>query len=352
MPKVGSMVWATRAGDGTAVHVTEVKTGLACGCTCPGCNAVLEAVNSENLHWERRPHFRHHKSPELEDCSTAALVRAAHAAIGDIESFLLPGLSVDGTATSPDGKVFTETVHEPAQVARVSGYEFVDATDAVLTLSGGQQIYVRLVAARITPEGLPAKQGAMAEVAIDVSDPVLRTADAGVLRQHISLSLAGRIWCHHQRTSELRAKALDLATRRAAEHWAARTSPTPATSVPVEPSQRPGSLRSIAPSPRLAENSPGNASSYTWTRGQLPTDRGAKIRQVRRLYNDGAYRHYAPRINYDEVLLEARRARAQGRDLRQLLETWRTAFNLGDDLKPITSVLLVAGLVRAVAAAP
>lgn len=84
----------------------------------------------------------------------------------------------------------------------------------------------------------------------------------------------------------------------------------------------------------------------------MPTDRGAKIRQVRRLYNDGAFRHYAPRINYDDVLLEARRARAQGRDLRVLLETWRGAFNLGDDLKPITSVLLVAGLVRPIAAAP
>lgn len=349
MPKVGSMVWATRASDGTAVHVTEVKRGLACGCTCPGCNAVLEAVNSENLHWDHRPHFRHHKSPELEDCSTTALVRAAQAAISGIDSFLLPGLSVDGTATSPDGKVFTETVHEPAQVARIAGYEFVDTTDAVLTLSGGQQIYVRLVAARIAPEGLPAKQGAMAEVAIDISDPVLRTADAGVLRQHISLNLAGRIWCHHQRTSELRAKALDLAKRRAAEHWAARPSATPTTSVPVEPGQRPDSLGPIAPSPRLAVNSPGNGSSYTWTRGQLPTDRSAEIRRVRRLYKDGAYRHYAPRINYDDVLLQARQARAQGRDLPQLFETWRTAFNLGDDLKPITSVLLVAGLVRTVA---
>jgi hypothetical protein len=288
--------------------------------------------------------------PELEDCSTTALVRAARAAIGDIDSFLLPGLSVDGTATSPDGKVFTETVREPAQTARIAGYEFVDTTDAVLTLSGGQQVYVRLVAARIPPEGLPAKQGAMAEVAIDISDPVLRTADAGVLRQHISLSLAGRIWCHHQRTSELRAKAIDLAMRRAADHWAAR--PNATTPAHVEPAQRNGSPKPFGLSPRPAESFRGNSSSYAWTRGPLPTDREAKIRQIRRLYHDGAYRHYAPRINYDQVLREARQARAEGRDLRLLLETWRTAFDLGDDLKPITAVLAVAGLVRTITADP
>lgn len=343
MPKVGTMVWATRAGDGAAVHVTEVKAGLACGCTCPGCNAVLEAVNSENLHWERRPHFRHHKAQELEDCSTSAIFRAAQAAIGDLDSFLLPPLAVDGHATNPDGEVFTETVSEPARLERITGYEFVDATDAVLTLSGGQQIYVRLIAAGIPPEGPKPKQDTMAEVAIDISDPVLRTADAGVLRQHISLSRVGRIWCHHQHTSDLLAKARDLATRRAAEHWAKRLDSTPATTAHVQPGQRHDSAKPLGPLPRPVADFAGTPPPYTWTRGPVPNDRSAKIRQLRRLYDDGAYRHYAPRINYDHLLREARLAREDGRDLRSLLEAWRTAYNLEDDLKPITSVLVVAG---------
>jgi len=45
------LVWATRIETRTAAHISEVASGLACSCTCPGCNATLEAVNSENPFW-------------------------------------------------------------------------------------------------------------------------------------------------------------------------------------------------------------------------------------------------------------------------------------------------------------
>lgn len=43
------MAWAERKSDRQVVNVwmlSRAETGLACGCVCAGCGAVLEAVNA------------------------------------------------------------------------------------------------------------------------------------------------------------------------------------------------------------------------------------------------------------------------------------------------------------------
>ena len=44
------------------VHVTEVKSGLACDCTCPNCRAKLIAKNKSSN--KVSPHFQHYQSQE------------------------------------------------------------------------------------------------------------------------------------------------------------------------------------------------------------------------------------------------------------------------------------------------
>jgi hypothetical protein len=83
-----------------------------------------------------------------------------------------------------------------------------------------------------------------------------------------------------------------------------------------------------------------------WTSGEPTANRLQRAEAMRRsLYNDGAYRHYAPRIDYDRVMAEARSARAKQESLAAMMTQWSREYALGDDLKPIINVLREAGLV-------
>lgn len=348
MATFGSMAWATRVRDGTVVHVTEVRTGLACGCVCPGCGVVLEAVNSENPAWRIRPHFRHDKGSELKGCATDGVVAAARAVLGDVEEFLLPAMDITAEAVSPDGRVFCETVAEAERVAPVAGIEFVDQTEAVLTLADGQQVLVCLVATSTEAARRMEAGASLAEVIVDVSDPVLRTADRETLRRHIALSPVGRMGCHQQREAELREAAQRLASRKAAGYWEARQQRFDSFS-PLAVDRR---FR--APSPGAVLQMPGPAAGrkpaeLAWSTGPLPTDRATAIQRVRLLYRNGAFRLHGVRIDYDDVSAAARQARAAGESLQGFLAAQDVRWRLFGDLKSITDFLVAGGsAVRAV----
>jgi hypothetical protein len=192
------LVWATRIETRTAAHISEVASGLACSCTCPGCNATLEAVNSENPFWKKRPHFRHYQAPEHDECADASVLRAAREILDKGSAFLTPTSTVRVTVKSRHGKSFSDEREIPGELKEVATYEFIDATDAVLTLTSGEQFYVRLIASGIERSNTTPKQIKYAEVLIDISDPVLRTASREELRAHISLSPSQRKWCGNQ----------------------------------------------------------------------------------------------------------------------------------------------------------
>lgn len=212
------MVWATRLKNNIATHISEVQTGLACDCICPGCNATLEAVNSENPYWKKRPHFRHHNAPELNDCETKAVLKAAKESFSKGSKFLIPEKVVSATVKSKSGRSFTEERVIPSETQEITAYDFIDATDAILTLSNGQRVYVRLVATGKLSDHTSPKQTQFAEVLIDISDPVLKTADREVLRQHITLSPEQRQWCSNQIDSSLQKELLIAAQKAADEH--------------------------------------------------------------------------------------------------------------------------------------
>lgn len=319
------MVWASRNADGTAVHISEVVRGLGCDCVCPGCRAQLEAVNSENPHWKKHPHFRHHNAPESVACEVAAVTKAAKQALSEAQEFQLPDQAVVGEAKSADGKSFSHRIDQPGQILAVTQYTSVDATDAILTLADGQIIYVRLIATGIPIAGDPPKQTKFAEVVIDISDPVLRTASKEVFRQHISLSPEQRRWCSNQDLADLQAQAND----------AAQSLANARISLPSDPREKLKALRAA-----FLEKA---AQAATTTNVGKRQDARSELEKVRAFYNDGAYRHYAPRIMFDVVIEEAKKAQDDGRSVGQLFGQWNERYKLHNDLHPIARVLSAAG---------
>ena len=67
-----------------------------------------------------------------------------------------------------------------------------------------------------------------------------------------------------------------------------------------------------------------------------------EIQKIRAFYNDGAYRHYAPRIIFDVVISEAKAGDA-GTSVGQLFSQWNERYKLHYDLHPIAKVLNAAG---------
>lgn len=317
------MVWATRNGDGTAAHISEVVRGLACDCACPGCQAQLEAVNSENPYWKKHPHFRHHNVPESVVCEVAAVTQAAKQVLSEVKEFQLPDSVVIGEAKSVDGKLFSHRIDQPGPVLAVTQYTSVDATDAILTLADGQMIYVRLVATGIPITGEPPKQTKFAEVIIDISDPVLRTANRDVLRQHISLTPEQRRWCSKPDLTDLQGQADTTAQSLANAH-------IPSSN---DPREKLKALRA------LFEARERGAAVPPRTRSDDRTD----LQKIRAFYNDGAYRHYAPRIMFDVVISEAKAAQDAGMAVGQLFSQWNERYKLHNDLHPIAKVLSAAG---------
>lgn len=276
------MVWATRNGVGTAAHISEVSRGLGCDCVCPGCQAQLEAVNSENPYWKKHPHFRHHNAPESLACEEAAVTKAAKQALSEVREFQLPDDVVIGEAKSAHGKLFSHRLDQPGPVLAVTQYTSVDATDAILTLADGQMIYVRLIATGIPLTGEPPKQTKFAEVIIDISDPVLRTANREVLRQHISLNPEQRRWCSNH----------DLAGLQAQANATAQSLANAYVPLSSDPREKLKALRAL-----FEERARGTA-ALPRTRSDARTE----LQMIRAFYNDGAYRHYAPKIMFDVVI--------------------------------------------------
>ena len=256
-----TIVWANDI-NGVARYILEVKTGLGCNCVCPGCGARLEAVNAQNPHWEKRPHFRHYHAPEQKDCAMSAVLTAAKEIVKTITELKLPSFEVIQEVATPSGRTFTGKANAVEEIVQIAAAEFVDATDAILTLADGKKIRLRLIAT--AKRSSDPADPIIGEIAIDLMDPILQTADPQTLRAHITLSGLARRWCHFADARALEKLALADATAQW-ENFVARTpvpplenklqsvvQPEPKLFPPWQPTKQhipvgdlPGSLRSL-----------------------------------------------------------------------------------------------------------
>jgi len=75
---------------GKLVHISEVESGLACGCVCPSCDAQLVArKGAKVVH-----HFAHHSTYPCEYALETALHIAAKDILNDQKRIILPAVKV------------------------------------------------------------------------------------------------------------------------------------------------------------------------------------------------------------------------------------------------------------------
>ena len=335
------IVWANDK-DGVARHIMEVESGLGCKCTCPGCNVRLEAVNSRNINWKRRPHFRHHEAQELDDCVENALLVAARKMVRETKVIELPGYEVTRQVSSADGKVFSGKASEAEKVVAVEAVEFIDATDAFLTLAGGQRLLIRLVAT--TKRVVEPKQSIIGEIVIDVADPVLRTADPDTMRQYISLGKSARRWCHHVNEAALTRAAQDDANSLRDIHVNRLVQMKNTVRVEERPSER-TNTHALSTTEYL-QNQPQSrklkgGTSYCWSSG-IPLS----IAKISRRYQ-GLW----PRWDWKAVMEYGEACRNRGDELETAILLACQKFGFSEKNPVVRDAWLASGVLRSVSAA-
>lgn len=326
------IVWAVDEQSGAARHISEVSSGLACGCLCPGCSSRMEAVNSENPNWKKRPHFRHYGTSETEDCVERAMLSGVKEVLAGATEIELPELRVKRAITAQDGREFTAEEVEPSRRVPITAVGFVDAVDAVLTLADGQQIYVRLVATARSRSRDPA-QTRLAEIVIDVSDPVLRTADPATLREHITLAPNARRWCSHWKEADLGADAEARARQLADQYWREFAETKPATATVDIPSATP-SPQSTAPSKWTGPV------VLVWAEEAPAEDKVQKAMRIFRL----AWRNY----DWENILRAGKEARLRGHEIAAALEWACETCRPAPSMDTIRRFWVGAGILHAI----
>lgn len=94
--------------NGILVDVSEVKSGLACGCVCPSCHRKLQANKGKIV----AHYFSHNPSEDTDVCESAfetAIHLMAKQIISEEGYLLFPELSVKETQADANGDIHKET---------------------------------------------------------------------------------------------------------------------------------------------------------------------------------------------------------------------------------------------------
>lgn len=195
-----SLVLGERA-DGTIVHVSEVSSGRACLCVCPGCAAPLVAHKGRKVDH----HFAHSGSADGRPCRTGpetALHKFAKEILGRRLRLTLPALALeeDGDRWIRYGggtHAFDEAVLE-----RRLG----DIVPDVVVRRGGRDLLVEFAVTHVCEPGKVdrIRELDVAAIEIDLSR-VPRDADRADLETAI-LETAPRVWIHNPLLAEGRAE--------------------------------------------------------------------------------------------------------------------------------------------------
>lgn len=215
------IAWATDCDSGAAKYILEVDRGLRCRCVCPACGNALEAVNSRNPNWRKRPHFRHAAGAVTEDCAVLAARHAILRALADLgetdgQSFDLPGRTRSAEASGLSGTVYTGTASIPPVRVLPEAVRLVDAQSAVIRLDNGREVLVQVVATLERSSDLPAEHRAIIQVvACQRELTVLAGLSPEEVRARLRVLLSEGQWCQHWDDEALDAEAAKAAHREA-----------------------------------------------------------------------------------------------------------------------------------------
>lgn len=197
-----------QGGDGRLLHVSQVPSGLACGCACPGCGAPVVARKGDN----RAAHFGHRSGAAGQTCAGAyetMLHRLAKQVIADQGALGLPSV------VAAHGE--RRRLLRPAVVFRPDAVVVEAAMDGmrpdILARKGGHELLVEVAVTHFCGPAKVAliREGGLAAVEIDLSklphDPAPEDIEAAVLRT------APRAWLYN-RLAEAATEQMRLAAER------------------------------------------------------------------------------------------------------------------------------------------
>jgi hypothetical protein len=209
------LAWASDRKSGAAKHISEVKSGRACNCICPGCAHPLQAVNAGKAIFKRRPHFRHDIGQERSRCRLKATQMAVQRLLLELGVFELPGRACTKTVRGTSGKQYQGEAATPPASVRIKSLILDDLALAVLELEDGRniEVWVRGKIHRGDPGLCPPR----AVITLNLDDPTLSSLDPEQLRARLFLNPGSMGWlCHwddEQLALKARERALDSATQ-------------------------------------------------------------------------------------------------------------------------------------------
>ena len=182
---------------GRLVRVSEVESGLACGCSCPGCGEVL--VARKGLKVEH--HFAHHG---VEDCGgglESALHLTAKAAFETARFIALPAVMMQIGSNGP-GRMLAEAAAYPIDSVRLEQKLGCFVPDVVLEVRG----HTLLVEVFVTHRVDAAKARRVADagysmIEIDLSD-LPRDLPADLIEDRVINGVGRKRWVYNRRADE------------------------------------------------------------------------------------------------------------------------------------------------------
>lgn len=141
------LAWGIETATGLVRHIRDVpraRTGRACGIECVGCGLPLEAFNGGATVWSHRPHFKHPRGTQRQDCEIVAARLAAVAVLTQGDVLTLPARRRGSTWVGLSGTRYEVWRNVETERARIRGISYADRTRALITLADGRQLAVML----------------------------------------------------------------------------------------------------------------------------------------------------------------------------------------------------------------
>ena len=200
------LTWAAKA-NGELAHISEVKNGLQCGCSCPACGTALIARQGK----VREHHFAHANGAECAQAVESALHLAAKAIIAEHRQMVLPAVEIEFPHSTWRRGIAQERRYEieSVDVERKLGAIIPD----IVVRVGGRTL---LVEVKVTHGVDDQKLKKIRELGLSCVEIDLSGIERGLSRENLQEVIiddsASKHWVHNVRAHEERKKVLSEAT--------------------------------------------------------------------------------------------------------------------------------------------